>query len=105
MTIPLARAIAFAHNVQTFFFIAEAYNQEYAVEVFVNFNDGSYYFNRYYEDEMQLNDVIIFPQYAILVGYDAHKLIYHSIYTGFIDKSLEHHAIFSVPELVKLIHY
>ena len=31
---------------------------------------------------MQLFDVAMFEHFAILIGYDAHKLIYHSVYKG-----------------------
>ena len=49
----------------------------------------------------------------MLVGYDAHKLIFHSLYhgiicfciVGFVDDKLEHHTIFSEPELVKVVEY
>ena len=51
---------------------------------------------------MVLYDIQMFDFYAVLVGYDAHKLIFHSLYHGFIDSKLEHHTIFEEPELVKI---
>jgi len=48
---------------------------------------------------MHLFDVAMFDHYAVLIGYDAHKLIYHSIYKGFVDPKLEHHLIFREPGL------
>lgn len=47
----------------------------------------------------------MFDFYAVLVGYDAHKLIFHSVYHGFIDDNLEHHTIFTEPDLVKVMEY
>jgi hypothetical protein len=65
-----------------------------AIEVFVNFTDQSYYVNRVFADELQFYDVKMYPEYAILIGNDAHKLIYHSIYSAFIDHKLEVHSYF-----------
>jgi hypothetical protein len=57
----------------------------------------------------------MFDFYTVLVGYDAHKIIFHSLYhgknilnyftLGFINNLLEHHTIFTVPELIKVVEY
>jgi hypothetical protein len=41
-----------------------------------------YHKNRYYLNEMVIHDVQMFKDFAILVGFDAHKIIYHSIFSG-----------------------
>jgi len=67
----------------------------------VDFKNNEYYFNRFYRNEMLLFDVVVFDTYALLIGDDAHKIIYHSIYNGiynyfiimvlgFIDNYIEH---------------
>ena len=52
---------------------------------------------------MVIHDVHMFENLAILIGFDAHKVIYHSIYSGslylnniigFIDKNTEIHKYF-----------
>lgn len=68
----------------------------------MNFTSKGYFFNRYYLDEMQLYDVEVFEDYAILIGYDAHKVVFHSVYNGFILHSLESHSYFSQPMLLRV---
>lgn len=78
---PLSRGIAFDFKHQTFIFIAKNnLNDDFAIEVFIDFERKTYYFNRIFDDQMQLFDVVMFDHYAVLIGYDAHKLIYHSIF-------------------------
>lgn len=53
---------------------------------------------------MVIHDVQMFKDFAILVGFDAHKIIYHSIFSGkfieimfiegFINKKTEVHKYF-----------
>ena len=31
---------------------------------------------------MAIFDIKMFEQFAILIGYDAHKVVYHSVYEG-----------------------
>lgn len=51
-------ATAFDHKGNTFIFIATSTNnQDYACEVFVNFEKNTFFVNRYYEDEMVLYDI------------------------------------------------
>jgi hypothetical protein len=49
---------------------------------------------------MQIYDVAIFETYAILIGYDAHKVVYHSVYHGFQQENQETHTYFSQPQLI-----
>jgi hypothetical protein len=72
------------------------------VEVFVNVSSKQFYFNRYYMDEMQIYDVAIYETYAILIGYDAHRVVYHSVFHGFQQDNLETHSYFSLPQLITL---
>ena len=58
--------------------------QDYCVEVFLNFNNNQYYFNRFYMDDMAIYDVKMYETFAVLIGYDAHKIVYHSIYNGIV---------------------
>lgn len=37
---------------------------------------------------MVINGVNVFDKYGVLIGEDGHKIIYHSIYNGFLDSSL-----------------
>lgn len=66
----------------TFYIIAQSLpsNYDYAVEVFLDFADLNYYVNKYVVEEMKFYDVKVYPSYAILIGYDAHEILYHSIY-------------------------
>lgn len=43
---------------------------------------------------MTINDVNVFEHYAVLIGDDGHKIIFHSIYEGFLDESLISHTSF-----------
>mgnify|MGYP001810465304 CR=1 FL=1 len=52
----------------------------------MDLENRKHYFNTYYIDEMTINDVSVFDHYAILVGEDGHKIVYHSIYNDFIDE-------------------
>lgn len=56
--------------------------EDYAVEVFVNLEDNTYYFNRFYMDDMAIFDVYMWSNFAVLVGDDAHRVIFHSVYGG-----------------------
>ena len=56
--------------------------EDYAVEVFINFADNTYYFNRFYMDDMAIFDVYMWDNFAVLVGDDAHRVIFHSVYEG-----------------------
>lgn len=55
--------------------------------------------------------MVVFDFYAILIGYDAHKLIYHSVFNGKIKKnivlgfegSFMKNYIFSQPDLMKVV--
>jgi hypothetical protein len=50
--------------------------------VFVNIHQRDYFYNTFYIDEMTINDVNVFKYYAVLIGDDGHKIVYHSIYSG-----------------------
>lgn len=66
---------------------------------------------RFYVDEMAIFDVKIFEHFAVLIGYDAHKVVYHSIYQGihfltilgFINHDKESHTYFQEPGLMKIM--
>ncbi|TNV75014.1 hypothetical protein FGO68_gene2284 [Halteria grandinella] len=94
----------FYHN--TFFIVAQTNTfLEYAVEVFINFELQQYYFNSLYLDEMSINSVNVFEHYAVLVGEDGHKIVYHSIYNKFINQSLIQHTYFQEENLLKMKEY
>lgn len=37
---------------------------------------------------MSITNVNVFEHYAVLVGEDGHKIVYHSIYNKFLNQSL-----------------
>jgi hypothetical protein len=43
-------------------------------------------FLRIYKEDMQLFDVEVQEHWAVLIGYDAHRIVYHSVYKGFISQ-------------------
>lgn len=80
----------FDHFGNTFFVIAESINKEdYAAEFFLNHTNKTYYLNRNFVDEMQFYDVKVYERYALLIGYDVHKIVTHSISRDFIYPYLE----------------
>lgn len=54
---------------------------------------------------MTINDVNVFEYYAVLIGDDGHKIVQHSIYSGFLDEKLLSHTSFQDPDLFKLKEY
>ena len=64
---------------------------DYALEVFIDLSTGDYYLNKYnnilhprlYTQDMQLMDIEVHDYWAILIGLDAHRVVYHSVYKGF----------------------
>ncbi|CAD8152462.1 unnamed protein product [Paramecium octaurelia] len=105
-TITISKTKSFDHFESTFFIVAKTVNnQDFAVEVFVDFQNADYFFNNYYIDEMTINDVNVFEYYAVLIGDDGHKIVQHSIYSGFLDEKLLSHTSFQDPDLFKLKEY
>ncbi|CAD8158658.1 unnamed protein product [Paramecium pentaurelia] len=99
--VPILMGSDFSHYKNTFFVIAESQRrQDYALEIFLNFTDNSYYFNHYYIDEMQFYDVKVYENYTILIGYEAHKIIQHSIFSQFIKFSSNN--FFEFPQMLQL---
>lgn len=93
--IEISNARHFDHYGNTFYIVARTNNnQDYAVEIFVDILTGNYYFNTYHIDELTINNVAVFQHYAILIGEDGHKIVYHSIYNEFIDESLQSNVFF-----------
>ena len=75
-TITISKTKSFDHFDNTFFIVAKTVNnQDFAVEVFVDFKNNDYFFNNYYIDEMTINDVNVFEYYAVLIGDDGHKIV------------------------------
>ncbi|CAD8145709.1 unnamed protein product [Paramecium octaurelia] len=99
--VPILMGSDFSHYKNTFFVIAESQRrQDYALEIFLNFTDNSYYLNHYYIDEMQFYDVKVYEKYAVLIGYEAHKIIQHSIFSQFIKFSSNNY--FEFPQMLQL---
>ncbi|CAD8060323.1 unnamed protein product [Paramecium primaurelia] len=99
--VPIIKGSDFGHYNNTFFIIAESMTrQDYAVEVFLNFTDNSYYINHYYFDDMQFYDVKVYQNYVVLIGYEVHKIIQHSIYSNFIKFTSNNY--FEFPQLLQL---
>ncbi|CAD8145135.1 unnamed protein product [Paramecium pentaurelia] len=99
--VPILKGSDFGHYNNTFFIIAESITrQDYAVEVFLNFTDNSYYINHYFFDDMQFYDVKVYEDYAVLIGYEVHKIIQHSIYSNFIKYTSKNY--FEFPQLLQL---
>ncbi|CAD8183034.1 unnamed protein product [Paramecium octaurelia] len=100
-TITISNGQSFDFYDNTFFIVAKTINkQDFAIEVFVNQVTYDYYINNYFFDEMTINDVNVFQYYAVLIGDDGHKIIYHSIYQGFLNQNLISHTSFYQPDLV-----
>lgn len=64
-----------------------------------------YYFNNFYIDELTVNSVAVFEHYAVLIGEDAHKIVYHSIYNEFVNEDLQPHFYFEEEYLLKVKEY
>ncbi|CAK82973.1 unnamed protein product (macronuclear) [Paramecium tetraurelia] len=102
-TIIISHAHSFDFYDNTFFIVAKTINkQDFAIEVFVNQVTYDYYINNYFFDEMTINDVNVFQYYAVLIGDDGHKIIYHSVYQGFLNENLVSHTTFYQADLVKV---
>lgn len=79
---------------------------DYALEVFIDFQSGSYYFNKRYQQDMQIFDIDVHEHWAILIGYDAHRVVYHSVYNKFIqDQDREAEVYFLDYDLIKVETY
>ncbi|CAD8064414.1 unnamed protein product [Paramecium sonneborni] len=99
--VPILKGSDFGHYNNTFFIIAESITrQDYAVEVFLNLTDNSFFINHYYFDDMQFYDVKVYEEYAILIGYEVHKIIQHTIYSNFIKYTSNNY--FEFPQLLQL---
>lgn len=95
MSVLLPNTKTFDHYLNTFFLVAKTNTQlYYAVEIFIDYEIKSYYYNNLYIDEMIINDVNVFEHYAVLIGDDGHKIIYHSIYNQFINQAIKQHTYF-----------
>ncbi|CAD8153468.1 unnamed protein product [Paramecium octaurelia] len=106
MSVLLPNTKTFDHYQNTFFLIAKTNTQlYYAVEIFVDFQTKSYYYNNLYIDEMIINNVNVFEHYAVLIGDDGHKIIYHSIYNKFINPAVKHQTYFQEENLLKIKEY
>lgn len=55
------------------------------MEIFVNGDE--YYFNKIYSRDMEIFDVYVSEHYAVLIGSETHKIIYHSIYNKFLTEN------------------
>lgn len=76
---------AFDFYENTFFIIANTQdNLPYALEIFVDFEAENYYINQVYSKDMDIYDVYVGKFYAILIGSDIHRVIYHSTYHKFL---------------------
>lgn len=102
LKVELKQALAFDFHESTFFFIAHTKNrQEYALEVFVDFEQQVYYFNRLYQEDMEIFDVKVQKHWAVLIGKDIHKVVYHSVYKSFVS-SFEQSTYFEDVDLVQI---
>ncbi|CAK63565.1 unnamed protein product (macronuclear) [Paramecium tetraurelia] len=100
INIPDAKSFDFNNN--TFFVVAKTSNkQDYALEILVNLQAKQYYINNHYFDDMIINEVSVLNYYAILIGQNDHKIVQHSIYSGFIESKVISHKSFYEPQLIK----
>lgn len=57
----------------TFLIIAQKNNKEdYLIEIFADATKRIYYINKIYEDLNILKDILMFPDYAIIIGTNIH---------------------------------
>ncbi|CAD8070580.1 unnamed protein product [Paramecium sonneborni] len=85
ITVNLKNIVSFDFYQKTFIFVANTDSGDpYAIEVFLDNND--YYFNRIYSKDMDIFDVYMGEHYAILIGQEIHRVIYHSIYNKYLNK-------------------
>ncbi|CAD8200861.1 unnamed protein product [Paramecium pentaurelia] len=81
----LKNIVSFDFYQKTFILVANTdQGDPYAIEVFLQDND--YYFNRIYSKDMDIFDVYMGEHYAILIGQEIHRVIYHSIYNKYLNK-------------------
>ncbi|CAD8095119.1 unnamed protein product [Paramecium primaurelia] len=82
----LKNCMAFDFYQNTFFIVAETQDGiPYALEVFSQ--EDTYYFNKIYSKDMDIYDVWVGEHFAILIGAEIHRVIYHSIYNKFIEQT------------------
>ncbi|CAD8187306.1 unnamed protein product [Paramecium octaurelia] len=84
--ITLQNCMAFDFYQNTFFIVAETQDGiPYALEVLSE--DDSYYFNKIYSKDMDIYDVWVGEHFAILIGAEIHRVIYHSVYNKFVEQT------------------
>lgn len=89
-------------------FIAFGGRQDKVWEIFIDYTREEYYVNRVYLDDITYNDVRMDRSYAVLLSDSVHRLISHSVYSGFATTSLwERHRYFDQIALkfVVLLNY
>lgn len=55
----------------------------YGLEIFIDHDKQDYYINRFLYDDVALKDFEYVDEFALLIGYDKHRLVRHSTLTDF----------------------
>ncbi|CAD8061062.1 unnamed protein product [Paramecium sonneborni] len=72
------------HN-NTMFILAQTEDQlQYALEIFIDFDNQQYYFNKIHQFGQDVYDLYVGDMFVLFVGSDRlHQVIYHSVYKDF----------------------
>lgn len=90
MDIHITRTVAFEVYENTVLVVAQTpSNIEYILEIFIDLRDRSYFVNRVFVDDFTYRDLQINPNYVFLIGEEAHLIIKHSIFNGFVKYNKE----------------
>lgn len=88
--VKIPQGVAFDTYNNTVILVAEsANNYQYVVELFLDFENVTYYVNRFFLDDFSFVDIEMTPKYAIIIGEDLHMVIRHSVFNGFIKENYE----------------
>ncbi|CAD8055439.1 unnamed protein product [Paramecium sonneborni] len=106
MDIHIPRTVAFEVYENTVLVVAQTPNNiEYVMEIFIDLNDKSYFMNRVFVDDFTYRDLQINPNYAFLIGEEAHLIIKHSIFNGFVKYNKELVRTFFENQLIRFELY
>ncbi|CAD8150308.1 unnamed protein product [Paramecium pentaurelia] len=106
MDIHIPRTVAFEVYENTVLVVAQTPNNiEYIMEIFIDLRDHSYFVNRVLVDDFTYRDLQINPNYAFLIGEEAHLIIKHSIFNGFVKYNKELVRTFFENQLVRFELY
>ncbi|CAD8052964.1 unnamed protein product [Paramecium sonneborni] len=104
--IPLENPISFIYNKNSFLVVAQSVQGLdkiiFAIEILFNFKNQEFYYNKFYLEDMQLQDVQTCGEFQFLIGNDVHKIIQTNIYRGKVNENFDYDSDFMIPFLIKI---